>query len=73
MEYLYYYIFLIIVIFTISYIGTLNHMNNVKENFTPALREMYRPYVRHARIHSEGFYNKHKNNIHNLFRKIGIM
>jgi len=72
MEYLYYYILLIIIIFTISYLGTLNDMST-KENFTPFIREIYRPYVRNARISTEGFYNKHKNNMINIFRRFGIV
>uniref|UniRef100_A0A6C0EQU9 Uncharacterized protein n=1 Tax=viral metagenome TaxID=1070528 RepID=A0A6C0EQU9_9ZZZZ len=72
MEYLYYYIFLIIVIISISYIGTINHTSQ-KETFTPFIREKYRPYVRNARIYTEGFYNKHKNNVTNLFKRFGIM
>ena len=43
------------------------------ENFTPKMREMYRPYIRDARIISEGFYEKNKSDISNLFRKFGIM
>jgi hypothetical protein len=35
-------------------------LNYVTENFTPKMREMYRPYVRDARIISEGFYEKNK-------------
>ncbi len=44
-----------------------------QEAFTPKFREMYRPYVRDARIISEGFYEKNKSDISNLFRKFGIM
>jgi len=33
---------------------------------------MYRPYVRHARIVSEGFYGNGKNNVNHLFRKLGL-
>ena len=45
---------------------------NKKENFTPKIREMYRPYVRNARIVSEGFYGNSKNNVNHLFRKLGL-
>jgi len=66
----------IIVLFIIYYIYT-SYYNiectcNKKENFTPKIREMYRPYVRHARLVSEGFYGDSKNNINNLFRKFGL-
>jgi hypothetical protein len=46
---------------------------NEKEAFTPKMRELYRPYVRNARIITEGFYEKNKSDISNLFRKFGIM
>lgn len=45
---------------------------NKKENFTPRIRQAYRPYVRHARMFSEGFYGDSKNNVNRLFRKIGL-
>jgi len=62
-----YFLFLIIVIF--AYINSLHTV----ESFTPKIKEMYRPYVRNARIIGEGFYNKSNSNISNLFRKFGIM
>ena len=43
------------------------------EGFTPRIREMYRPYLRHSRIFTHKVYNHHKNNIYNLFRKFGLM
>jgi len=54
-----------------AYINTIYQHN--QEAFTPKMREMYRPYVRDARIISEGFYEKNKSDISNLFRKFGIM
>jgi len=69
MTYLIYYCFYIIVIFTFAYFNTLPDV----EDFTPGIREVYRPYVRNARILGEGFYSKQKNNVSNLFRKFGIM
>ncbi len=62
-----YLLFLIIIIF--AYINSLQPV----ESFTPKIKEMYRPYVRNARIIGEGFYNKTNSNISNLFRKFGIM
>jgi hypothetical protein len=49
-----------------------NAMQEIEE-FTPSFREVYRPYIRKARIVGEGFYVHHKTNISNLFRKFGIM
>jgi hypothetical protein len=61
------FLFLIIIIF--AYINSLDSV----ESFTPKIKEMYRPYVRNARIIGEGFYNRSNSNISNLFRKFGIM
>ena len=61
------FLFLIIIIF--AYVNSLHTV----ESFTPKLKEMYRPYVRNARVIGEGFYNKSNSNISNLFRKFGIM
>ena len=69
MKYLVYYCFFIIVIVTFAYFNSLPDV----EDFTPGIREVYRPYVRNVRILGEGFYVKQKNNISNLFRKFGIM
>ena len=63
-------LFLIMILF-FAYINTIYQHN--QEAFTPKMREMYRPYVRDARIISEGFYEKNKSDISNLFRKFGIM
>lgn len=66
----------LIIIFALYYIYTRYYIIdckcNKKENFTPRIREMYRPYLRHARITSEGFYGNSKNNITHLFRKFGL-
>jgi hypothetical protein len=64
----------LIIIFVLYYI--YNHYYNYynsTENFTPAIRELYRPYVRDARIMSEGFYSTQSSNMSNLFRKFGIL
>jgi hypothetical protein len=64
-----YFCFLFIIIFVFAYINSLHTV----EEFTPKIKEMYRPYIRNARIISEGFYTKTSNDISNIFRKIGIM
>jgi len=46
---------------------------HISETFTPNIKQFYRPYIRNTRIISENFYNKHTNNIQNLFRKFGII
>jgi hypothetical protein len=60
----------VIIIFSIY--NTINDSNTTKEEFTPKIREMYRPYLRHARIVSDGFYGDNKNNITRLFRQFGL-
>jgi len=69
MKKLIYCCFLFLIVFTFSYINSLHYV----ENFTPKIRQMYRPHIRNARIIGEGFYNKSNSNISNLFRKFGIM
>jgi len=69
MKYLMYYLFFIIIVVVFAYFNSLHDV----ENFTPKIRELYRPYVRNARIIGEGFYTQHKNNISNIFRKFGII
>jgi len=66
------FIILIIIIIIFALYNTVNNYNTNTENFTPKMREMYRPYLRHARITSEGFYGNGENNINRLFRKFGL-
>ena len=61
-------IFLLIILF-FSYYNTLNDV----ENFTPKIREMYRPYVRSIRMTSENLYNTHSTNASNFFKKFGLI
>lgn len=69
-----YFIYICIFLIIISFFAYINITSeNNQEAFTPKMREMYRPYVRDARIISEGFYEKNKSDISNLFRKFGIM
>ena len=69
MKYLAYYIFFSLIVLFFAYFNSLHTV----ESFTPKIKELYRPYVRKARIFSENFYTKQKNNISNLFRKFGII
>jgi hypothetical protein len=66
----------LIIIFIVYYIYTRYYKTeckcNKKENFTPRMRGVYRPYLREARIVSEGFYGDSKNNVNQLFRKFGL-
>jgi hypothetical protein len=69
MKYLLYYLFFILITITFAYFNSIQDV----ESFTPKIRELYRPYLRNARVIGEGFYNKQINNASNLFRKFGIM
>jgi hypothetical protein len=69
MNHLIYNCLLLLIIIIFAYVNSLHPV----EQFTPAIREMYRPVIRNTRIVGEGFYNKTTSNISNLFRKFGIM
>ena len=69
MNYLIFNCILIIVIIIFAYFNSLQSI----ENFTPKIREFYRPIVRNTRVYGKGFYDKTTSNITNLFRKFGIM
>ena len=73
MKYFIYNCLFIIIILFFAYINTKQEEEKEKEAFTPKIRQMYRPYLRNARIISEGLYEKHSGNISNLFRKFGVM
>jgi hypothetical protein len=65
----------IIICFLLYYIYyncKCNNNSNKKENFTPNIRETYRPYLRHARLTTDGIYGNHKNKLHNFFRRFGL-
>ena len=62
---------LCLIILVCLYYGCTRAIEN--EGFTPRIREMYRPYLRHSRIFTNNVYNYHQNNIYNLFRKFGLM
>jgi hypothetical protein len=69
MKNLIYNCFLLLIVLIFAYINSLHTV----ESFSPKINEIYRPYVRNARIIGEGFYNRSSSNISNLFRKFGIM
>jgi hypothetical protein len=69
MKYFLYYCLFIVIILIFSYINSLHNV----EQFTPKIRELYRPIIRNTRLIGEGFYNKTSSNISNLFRKFGVM
>lgn len=64
-------LFLIIILIIVSllFLCNFNFNNLQQEEFTPFIREKYRPIMRNTRIMSEGF----KTNVENLFRKFKIL
>jgi len=69
MKYFIYNCLFLIIILLFAYINTKIQ----QEAFTPKINEIIRPYIRNARIYSEGFYDNNSTNMSNLFRKFGIM
>ncbi len=51
----------------------LNKMWIQQEGFTPGLRRIYRPYVRHTRVTTESFLTDKSTVISNMFRRFGIL
>jgi hypothetical protein len=73
MKYFIYNCIFILIILFFAFINTTYEHKQEQEAFTPKIRELYRPYVRNARIISEGFYEKNTSDLSNLFRKFGIL
>ena len=69
MKHIIYSFFLFSIVLFFSYINSLHSV----ENFTPKIREMYRPIIRNTRLVTEKFYNKNATDISNLFRKFSII
>jgi hypothetical protein len=69
MKFFIYNCFLILIVIFFAYMNSIHSV----ENFTPKIRQVYRPIVRNTRLITEGFYNKVTSNISNLFRKFGII
>ena len=69
MKYFIYNCLFIIIILFFAYVNTKDQ----QEAFMPNMRQLYRPHIRNARVISEGFYEKQKSQVSNLFRKFGIM
>jgi hypothetical protein len=63
------YLYLIIIIIISIYLGITIHNT---ESFTPGLRRIYRPYLRHSRIFYENITNNYQNDINRLFKQFGL-
>ena len=66
-------IILLLSIILLSSIVIFNQKWISQEGFTPALRRIYRPYLRSARVTTESFYSNKSTDISNMFRRFGIM
>jgi hypothetical protein len=44
-----------------------------KEEFTPSLKQMYRPYIRHGRVYGEKLYEQFITPFTNTLRRKGIL
>ncbi len=64
------YIFMFAIVVSVSYIGS---QHDATESFTPHVRKIYRPYVRKARVLSEGFHSQTKSKFENIVRKLKLM
>lgn len=49
-----------------------NELSYKREQFTPRIREMYRPYIRNARLYSKGVISNKKDDFNRLFRQFGL-
>lgn len=67
MKYIFIYLLLICIILFFSYYNSIHH-----EAFTPHIRRLYRPYVRHARKLTESFYNQSNQHINRILRNTGL-
>jgi hypothetical protein len=65
--------FIIILLVIVIMFAFFSQKLTIEEGFTPALRKIYRPYVRHARITTESFYSDKSTSMSNLFRRSGIL
>ena len=71
MKYFYYYLFFITIILIFSYINSMQI--GEKEEFTPSLKQMYRPYIRHGRVYGEKIYEQFITPFTNTLRRKGIL
>jgi hypothetical protein len=49
-----------------------NPYNIEIESFTPRVREMYRPYLRDARIYTQGLISNKRDDFNRLYRQLGL-
>jgi len=69
MKHFVYICFLILIVIFFAYVNSIHNV----EQFTPNIREFYRPIIRNTRLISEGFYNNTTSSVSNLLRKLKII
>ena len=63
-----------LVLFVIILFANIFYVSPYQEPFIPKnIKSAYRPIHRNIRTNYEGFYNKHKTRVSNIFRKLGIL
>ena len=67
-----YFILYILSLCMIIFYFSLKNSKNL-ENFTPKLREYYRPYIRHTKGLYNNIYNTSVIKIENVMRRIGLI
>jgi hypothetical protein len=66
------FLFTIVIFPVIIYYIMMYYINNI-EGFTPSVRELYRPIIRHTTSLKENLVDKNLTKIHTSLRKNGIM
>lgn len=66
MKSFFYCCFLSIIIVTFAYVNS----QKVLETFTPQIRQMYRPYIRRARLEYDNFFNTYFTRAYNWYKRL---
>lgn len=65
----YYIYYLIMIMIIILFMSIIYERNKITEQFTPQMRNYYRPIFRNVRCKTESFVNNTKDNIYVFLRK----
>jgi hypothetical protein len=67
-----YFFLLCILAVNLIIVAVKHEKRNSMESFTPRVREMYRPYLRDARIYTEGLISTKRDDFNRLYRQFGL-